>query len=109
MVITLEQLRDFVRTADGEDFDTELQSCIDVTDKLLDELLEDALETVPEEVRDRAHLLSAAEMFNQGQAPNGVLNQQYDDGTSAPIRIGADPLRPAYPLVGRYLPGAIVG
>ena len=60
---------------------------------------------VPAAVYDEAVLRSAAEMFNQSEAPNGVINQQFEDGGAAPIRIGVDPLRPAYPLVKRWLDG----
>lgn len=62
--------------------------------------------TIPDTVLDEAVLAVAAEVFSQRNAPNGVLNQQYpsaDGGGLMPVRIGADPLRPAYPLLALYV------
>lgn len=96
-------LRAFVGA--GSSQDGELLACLETTGELLDRYLEDVDEAdpVPEQVRDRAHLLAAAEMFHQGQAPNGFLNQQFEDGTTTPVRVGSDPLRPAYPLLTRWV------
>lgn len=76
---------------------------------LLQQYVADAIEDVPDETFDRAHLLVAAELHFQDQAPNGVLNQQYDVGdttVSTPIRINRDPLTPAYPVLRLWMPGA---
>jgi hypothetical protein len=116
VAVTKEELRSFVGADTSAD--VECQSCLDVTKVLLDNYLAaDAappLETaVPTALYDRAHLLAAAEMFNQGQAPNGVENQQFDDGGASgyrvgvPVRIGSDPLRPAYSLLQQYVLPAI--
>lgn len=104
MAVTQERLRNFVGASTSDN--DELDSCLAATKDLLDEHLEDVdpASAVPVNVYDRAHLLAAAEMFNQGKAPNGFLNQQFEDGTEVPVRIGADPLRPAYPLLSKWVP-----
>ena len=112
MAITADNLRAEVG-ADSTVPATKLDSLIAVAKAELDEYTLDKLGDIPPEVFDRAHLLVAAEMWHQDQAPNGVLNQQYDlgDGTisSTPIRIGSDPLRPAYSVLARWMPGAVIG
>lgn len=61
---------------------------------------------VPDTVLDRAHLAVAVEMYHQDKAPNGILNQQYDNGDgSVAVRIGRDPLTPAYPLLRQWVSG----
>lgn len=101
--VTAEDVRNQVGA--GADRDPDCRAALDLARALLDEHLADVDrdDPVPAAVYRRALILAAAEAFNQAEAPNGVLNQQYDDGTSAPIRIGADPLRPAYPLVQRWV------
>lgn len=118
MAINVEQLRTAVGAGQGE---PNLKVTLDAAKEVLDAYLEDRLiddETtepvvIPDSTYDRAHLSVAVEMFNQDRAPNGVLNQVYDVGTgdvaSTPVRISADPLRPAYPLLARYMPAAIIG
>lgn len=59
-------------------------------------------------VTDRATAIVAVEMLQQEQAPNGVLNQQYDfvDGArSVPIRIGRDPMAQARPILDPFVTG----
>ncbi|WGL50644.1 hypothetical protein P5P86_11780 [Nocardioides sp. BP30] len=61
---------------------------------------------VPEEILDRAHLLTAVQLYNQDAAPNGIVNQQFaaDDGTAAtPIRIARDPLAAARPVLAPWI------
>lgn len=64
---------------------------------------------VPTEVYDKAVLLVTVEAINQSLAPNGVLNQVFDSGvgdlTSTPVRIGRDPLKPAYPVLDPWTSG----
>ena len=85
-----------------------LTSCINVADELLKEYAGDTYRTagdIPVLVAERAWLAVAVEIFNQRKAPNGVLNQAFTTGAGgvAAVRIGADPLRPAYGLLGRFL------
>lgn len=64
---------------------------------------------VPEVIYDKAVRVVAVESINQSLAPNGVLNQVYDAGAgdlvSTPVRIGRDPLKPAYPVLDPWLSG----
>lgn len=78
--------------------DADLQDCIDTAVELVMGYIGDA--EVAETRIDRSVLLVANECLQQNMAPNGILNQQYDDGDgSAPLRIGRDPMTPAYPLL----------
>jgi hypothetical protein len=64
---------------------------------------------IPSTVVDRAVLLVAVEELNQDKAPNGVLNQFFDAGTgdasATPVRIGRDPMKPAYPILAPWVSG----
>lgn len=64
---------------------------------------------VPATIHDKAILVVAVEAINQSLAPNGVLNQVYDSGigdiASTPVRIGRDPLKPAYPVLDPFVSG----
>lgn len=86
-----------------------LTNCIAVADELLKQYAGEDYRTagtIPIFVAEKAWLAVSVEIFNQRKAPNGVLNQAFstDGGTFAQaVRIGADPLRPAYGLLKRYL------
>lgn len=78
--------------------DAVLQNCIDTATDLVNDYIGEVL--VPAARVDRAVLLVANECLQQNLSPNGVLNQQYDAGDgSVPLRIGRDPMTPAYPLL----------
>lgn len=90
--------------------DSLLTNCISVADELLKEYAGDDYRTagdpVPVVVAEKAWLAVSVEIFNQRKAPNGILNQAYagDNGVFAQaVRIGSDPLRPAYGLLRRFL------
>lgn len=86
--------------------DEDLQDILDSASALLVEYVGDA--EVDDVILTRAQLLVAVEMYHQDKAPNGIVNQQYDtaDGLGvAPVRIGRDPLAPAYPLLARSVSG----
>ena len=90
--------------------DTVLNNCINVADALLRQYAGESYQTdIPPTVAEKAWLAVAVELFNQRQAPNGILNQTFmaadGSGVAAPVRIGADPLRPAYPLLERWVIG----
>lgn len=90
-----------------------LQRCLDLAIILVEHHIADSTtgdETpieIPEAVLERAIMVTAAEAFAQRNAPNGVLNQQFTssdgDTSSIPVRISADPMRPAYPLLEKFL------
>lgn len=113
MAITVEDLRDEVG-AGADTHDVILQRSLDLATAMVAKYLADNVVTVgdeagelPESVSDQAVLAVAVESFNQAQAPNGVLTQQFglaDGGSVAsPVRIGADPMRPAYPLLSMWV------
>lgn len=106
MALTPADLADFAGadpTADA----SELASCVAVATDLVDEYTAevDPADPIPPATLQRAYLVVAAELFNQGNAPGGILNADYGDesGTSIPVRVAADPLRPARPLLGFWV------
>lgn len=101
MAVDLDRLRTFVNA--GAENDDELNECLAVAAVLVTSHLGVAITDVPPVVLDRVTLLVAAEMFNQGRAPNGILNQQFDEAVGF-TRVGSDPLRPAYALLAQYIP-----
>lgn len=97
MTVDATKLRNKARVG-GQVTDAELNDCIESAAELLKELI--GRKVVPPKTYDRAWLLVANEMLQQDMAPNGLVNQQFDNGTEAiPIRIGRDPLTPAYPIL----------
>ena len=63
--------------------------------------------TIPDDVRARAVLEVAAELYHRRSAPNGIKNfADGFDGTAA-IRVARDALVAARPLLAPYLPLAI--
>lgn len=107
----LEALREEVGASSSDD--GVLQRCLDLAAELVTHHVSDSTTgdeepiEIPETVLERAIMVTAAESFAQRNAPNGVLNQQFasseGDAASVPVRISADPMRPAYPLLEKYL------
>ena len=88
--------------------DAKLQGCLDLALELVRRhVTQEVFLTLPSVIADQAVLVVAAEIFHQRKAPNGVLNQAFSgpDGGSFPVRIGADPMRPAYPLLSAWVGG----
>lgn len=105
MAVNAQALRSEVG-ASLADEDSTLTSLISTATALVTKYVGQTVSEVPADVMDRAILLTAAEMYHQSQAPNGIVNQQYDDGQAGtPIRIGRDPLTPAYPLLRQWVSG----
>lgn len=109
MAVTATMLREEVK-ANTATTDAQLNGDINVADTLLRKHIEDGgaeYASLPITIVEKAWLLVAAEVFHQRRAPNGVLNQTYaspDGGSNAvPVRIGADPLHPAIPLLKHWL------
>lgn len=104
MTISTARLRSEVGA--GAASDEVIDESIAVAHELLLQYVADEGIDVPAPVFDRAWLVTAVDLFNQSQAPNGVLTQQFDtvDGGSAvPIRVSRDPLAGAYPLLRSYV------
>ena len=84
----------------------ECQRCLAEAEDLLGKHITDGgteIEEIPAAVYDRAVLVTAAELFNQSKSPNGFVNQQFEDGSGAIVRLSRDPLGPAYPLLSRWV------
>ncbi len=85
--------------------DQYLTNCLTEGRALVDSQVGSA--TVPDDVRDRAVLEVAAELYHRRSAPNGIKNfADGFDGTAA-IRVARDALVAARPLLAPYLPLAI--
>ncbi|MDQ6524324.1 hypothetical protein RB608_11965 [Nocardioides sp. LHD-245] len=116
MAVTKEQVREELNASTVAVSDTKINAELVVAEKQVNKYLggpddgavPDPL-PVPTEIYDKAVLLVTTEAINQSLAPNGVLNQVYDVGmgevTSTPVRIGRDPLKPAYPVLGPWTSG----
>lgn len=100
MTVDKAKLRSHAR-AGAQVTDAQLNDCLEAAAEQLKEFI--GRKVVPPKSYDRAHLLVANEMLQQDMAPNGILNQQYDGGDgSVPLRIGRDPLTPAYPILAPF-------
>jgi hypothetical protein len=65
-------------------------------DRYVERNLIDPSDAVPDEIYELAHLRIAVDDFNRSQAPNGMLEQQFDDprdGAATPRRVSTDPYR----------------
>ena len=61
---------------------------------------------IPDAVLDEAVLTAAADQFQRRNAPNGVLNQVYDNGNGAiPVRISRDPFSSIKPILRPWVAG----
>lgn len=107
MTVTPTQVRAETNASEASLPDAKIQTAIDVALKLVTKHVGTA--EVPPDVIDRATLLVTVEQINQDKAPNGVLNQVFDvgvgDDTSTPVRIGRDPMKPAYPVLAPWVNG----
>lgn len=85
----------------------DIQAAINVAQALVSKAIGEA--DVPGSVVDRAVTLVAIEQVNQEQAPNGVLNQQWESGageiSSVPVRISRDPMKAAEALLAPWISG----
>lgn len=105
MAVTAENLRTEVGANPAADL-APFTSAVNVADTLLRKYVGDEYVNIPLGVYEAAWLAVAVDLYNQRQAPNGVLNQQFatpDGSVTAPVRISADPLRPARPLLEQYV------
>lgn len=82
-------------------------NCVAVAEALLTQYVGAAFAGIPVDIFDRAWLVVGVELFNQRKAPNGYVNQEYatpDGGTGeVAVRLSADPLRPAYPILSPWV------
>ena len=60
---------------------------------------------IPAEILDEAVLTAAADQFQRRKAPNGVLNQVFDNGDGiVPVRISRDPYDSIRHLLSPWVP-----
>lgn len=104
MTVELERLRSFLGAGSDDNTTDELKDAIAVGRDKLEEYCADATAPVPSATYNRAHLLVAAELFRQGEAPHGIINQEFEDGTTTPVHVSSDPLRPVRSLLGEWVP-----
>lgn len=97
MAVTLTQFKDYVGTKDATDFP---QSCLDGGHALVTKYVGKNT-TVPQELFDQAVLMVASELFHRRNAPNGIT--QFADLGGGAIRVGKDPMSPAYNLLLPYV------
>ncbi len=114
MPVTINDLRDEVGAGAGATVDAKLTRCLAEATKDVTEYLEgnlDDVSVVPTEKQDQALLVAAADNWYLSEAPNGIVNQQFDVGAgevgSTPIRIGRDPLRSVRPVLSLWIGPAI--
>lgn len=107
MTVTASAVRAEINASVQTVSDEKLDAAIAVSTELVLKYVGEA--EVPTPVFDRAVLLASVEQINQDKAPNGVLNQFFDAGTgensATPVRIGRDPMKPAYPVLDPWVSG----
>lgn len=105
MAIDVDDLRTEVNASTNDD--DRLSSCVTIADALLTGYVGGDKAAIPTDVYDLAWLNVARDVFNQRQAPNGVLTVQTQgvDGQTlnVPLPGGGDPLRSAYSLLAPWV------
>ena len=97
MAVTLAQFKEYVGTKDATDFP---QSCLSSGHALVTRYV-GKVTTVPQEIFDQAVLMVSSELFHRRNAPNGI--SQFADLGGGAIRVGKDPMAPAYMLLLPYV------
>ena len=84
----------------GDEKDTLLQKCLDDALSLLTVYVGSA--AVPVNILDRCTLMVAADLWERRNAPNGIVNQQYQEFNGVgqmPARIARNPMAGVYDLL----------
>jgi hypothetical protein len=97
VAILVAEFKEYVGTKDSTDFP---QSCLTAGQALVTKYL-GAVTTVPSEIQDQAVLMVASELYHRRNAPNGI--SQFADMGGGAIRVGKDPMAPAYNLLLPYV------
>lgn len=100
MAVTLEQFKAYVGTKDATDFP---QLCLTSGHQLVTNKVKGY--AVPAAIHDQAVLMVASELFHRRQAPNGIT--QFADFGGNAVRLGKDPMAPAYALLLPYIGYAV--
>ncbi len=102
MTITGADLIEYVNadaTVDGTYADDCAEAAMDLVDNFI------LLGAVPVSVVRRAYLVTAAEMFEQRNAPNGIRQFAADGFAGEGMRVSRDPMAGAYPILRPFLAG----
>jgi len=97
VAVLLAEFKEYVGTKDSTDFP---QSCLTAGQALVTKYL-GAVTTVPSEIQDQAVLMVSSELYHRRNAPNGI--SQFADMGGGAIRVGKDPMAPAYNLLLPYV------
>lgn len=102
MVATVDQVKAWIGQ-ESPDYDDMLADMLAEATELIDHYLGSA--TVPTVVHEQAEVVVAADLWNRRAAPNGVIQAQFPgfEGGET-VRIARDPMRPAYPILRRWVP-----
>jgi hypothetical protein len=100
MTVTVEQLREYVGTAEDSQF---VEDCLTMAIEWVNSYI--GTKTVPQSVIDLSVLNIASEEFHRRSAPNGVAQFAAMDG--APVRVALDPSNHARRLLERYVGFAV--
>jgi hypothetical protein len=101
MAVKLQEFKDYVGTKDASDFP---QFCLTAGHALVTSYI-GTVTSVPQEIHDQAVLKVSSELYHARNAPNGIA--QFADANGAAVRIGYDPLAPAYKLLRPFLGTAV--
>ena len=100
MAVTLQQFKDYIGTKDASDFP---QLCLTSGHQLVTNKVKGY--AVPAQIHDQAVLMVASELFHRRSAPNGIT--QFADFGGNAVRLGKDPMAPAYALLLPYIGYAV--
>lgn len=100
MTIDLEKLKEYLRAGDLED--SFIEDCLAEATELVDGYIGES--PIPEVRYDLAVKKTAAELYAQRDAPQGV-SQFSDLDNVQPIRVARDPLTAAKPILRKYKTG----
>lgn len=112
MSVTASKLTSYVGASEGEQGDmiagclAEAQALVDRYNVKADDLGGYVPSNAPEVIVDRAVLEVAADLWNRRNAPNGVMNAQFENfggDQGAAVRIARDPMQAAYKILGRWV------
>jgi hypothetical protein len=101
MAVTLSEFKDYVGTKDATDFP---QSCLTAGHALVTNYI-GTVTTVPTEIHDQAVLMVSSELYHRRNAPNGIA--QFADFGGGAVRVGKDPMSPAYNLLLPFVGHAV--
>jgi len=102
MAVALTDLKEYVGVTSTSK-DALLTDCLEDATALLNKYMGSAV--VPTNIVDRCTLMVAYDLYERRNAPNGIVNTQFQgaDGQPATARIARDPLQGVYPILSRWV------